>query len=205
MQVAKNTEETAMNLDTQQGASAASARPSGGSPALAEAGLHSTPLMADTLAFLEEQHLTVNRLFAALDGAATPGDRAEVFARVADALAIHTAIEERYFYPAIRTAGTEDLLLDSLHEHLEIKRAIVDLVQLSASDEMFEEKLATLRELVSRHIEEDESELFPRVRRLFTRQALLPVVEQMQEQVVEMEGTDARFRVFPETVDPARL
>jgi hemerythrin-like domain-containing protein len=192
-----------MDVDTKQGTSAP-ARVPGGSPALGEEG-HSTPLMADALAFLEEQHLTVNRLFAALDQAAAPRDRADVFARVADALAIHTAIEERYFYPAIRTGGTEDLLLDSLHEHLEIKRAIVDLVQLSASDEMFEEKLATLRELVSRHIEEDESELFPRVRRLFTRQALLPVVEQMQEQVAEMEGTDARFRVFPETVDPARL
>lgn len=124
---------------------------------------------------------------------------------MADALAVHTAIEERYFYPAIRTDATEDLLLDSMHEHLEIKRAIVDLVQLPASDEMFGEKLATLRQLVTRHIEADESELFPRVRRLFTRQALLPVAEQMYEQVADMEGTDARFRMFPEAANAPRL
>jgi len=161
--------------------------------------------VTDALAFLEERHVTVRRLFAALDEALGAGERADAFRRVADVLAIHTAIEERYFYPAIRTTGTEDLLLDSLHEHLEIKRAIVDLVQLSPSDEMFEQKLATLRQLVSRHIEEDEAELFPQVRRLFTRQALFPVVEQMQEQVAAMEGTDARFRVFPETVDPPQL
>lgn len=193
-----------MDVNTKPDAPTSSRLPHG-SRLLDGDGRPSTPLLTDALAFLEEQHLAVNRLFAALDETLGAGERADAFRRVADVLAIHTAIEERYFYPAIRTADTEDLLLDSLHEHLAIKRAIVDLVQMSPSDEMFEEKLATLRQLVSRHIEEDEAELFPRVRRLFTRQALVPVVEQMQEQVAAMEGTDARFRVFPETVDPQTL
>lgn len=190
-----------MDANTNQGRPA----PAHGSQPFDGERLHSKPLLTDALAFLEQQHVSVNRLFAELDNAFGTGDRADAFRRVADALAIHTAIEERYFYPAIRTGGTEDLLLDSLHEHLEIKRAIVDLVQLSASDEMFEGKVATLRQLVGRHVKEDESELFPRVRRLFTSQALFPVVEQMQEQVAAMEGMDARFRVFPEAVDPSRL
>jgi hemerythrin superfamily protein len=194
-----------MDVNTKHGA-LASPRLQPGSPVVPDGDDgDSTALQMDALAFLEAQHLAVNRLFGALDGALGPGDRRETFRRVADALAIHTAIEERYFYPAIRAAGTEDLLLDSMHEHLEIKRAIVDLVQLSASDDVFEEKLATLRQLVSRHIEADESELFPRVRRLFTRESLVPVLEQMQDEVAQMEGTDARFRVFPETIEPVPL
>jgi hemerythrin superfamily protein len=184
---------------TSQRAQASAPRPEG------EKGLRSAPLITDALAFLEEQHLVVNRLFATLDEAGSPSERADAFKHVADALAIHTAIEERHFYPAIRDRRTQELLIDSLHEHLEIKRAIVDLVQLSVTDDMFEEKLATLKQLVTRHIEEDEAELFPRVRSLFTREALLSAAEAMQEEVAAMEGTDARFRVFPESVDPPRL
>jgi hemerythrin-like domain-containing protein len=89
-----------------------------------------------------------------------------------------------------------------LHEHLEIKRAIVDLVQIPPGDELFDEKLVTLRQLVTRHIQEDEAELFPRVRRIFTSDELVFVAEAMQEEVAQMEGTDARFRVFPEAVEP---
>jgi hemerythrin superfamily protein len=193
-----------MDMNTKVGGSRADPSPSGALAPEGE-GLRSTPLVTDALAFLEEQHLAVHRLFATLDAPIGPVERADAFKRVADALAVHTAIEERHFYPAIRERRTEDLLIDSLHEHLEIKRAIVDLVQLSIADEMFEEKLATLKQFVTRHIEEDESQLFPMVRGLYTREALLSVAEAMQEEVAAMEGTDARFRVFPEAVDSRRL
>src|ERR1041385_4081225 len=105
-----------MDANTKPGAPMSSRLPSGLRLPDEDAG-PSTPLLTDALAFLEEQHLAVNRLFAVLDETLGAGERADAFRRVADVLAIHTAIEERYFYPAIRTAGTEDLLLDSLHEH----------------------------------------------------------------------------------------
>lgn len=168
-------------------------------------GLRPAPLVTDALAFLEDQHLVVNRRFEQLDGTHGPKERDEVFRRLADALAIHTTIEERHFYPAIRGPRTENLLIDSLREHLEIKRALVDLVQLTVDDDLFDEKVATLRQLATRHIQADEAELFPLVRRTFSPAELLAVAEAMQAEVAQLEGTDPRFRVFPEAVQPPAL
>jgi len=165
----------------------------------------SAPLITDALAFLEYQHLVVGRRFEELDEARGPKERDDFFRRLADALAIHTTIEDQHFYPAIQSPETESLLIDSLREHLEIKRALVDLVQLSVDDGSFDEKVTTLRQLVTRHIQADEAELFPLVRRTFSRAELLTVAEAMQEEVTELEGTDPRFRVFPESVQPASL
>jgi len=168
-------------------------------------GLHSAPLITDALAFLEEQHLAVNRRFEELDEARGPKERDDLFRHLADTLAIHTTIEEQHFYPAIRNPRAESLLIDSLREHLEIKRALVDLVQLSVDDDSFDEKVSTLRQFVTRHIQADEAELFPLVRRTFSRADLLAVAEAMQEEVTQLEGTDPRFRVFPEAVQPPSL
>jgi hemerythrin superfamily protein len=168
-------------------------------------GLHSAPLVADALAFLEDQHLVVNQRFEQLDETQGSKEREDLFRRLADALAIHTTIEEQHFYPAIRSPRTENLLIDSLREHLEIKRALVDLVQLPIDDQMFDEKVSVLRQLVTRHIQADEAELFPLVRRTFSRADLLAVAEAMQGEVSQLEGTDPRFRVFPEAVQPASL
>ncbi len=168
-------------------------------------GLHSAPLITDALAFLEDQHLAVTRRFEELDEARGPKEREAHFRHMADALAIHTTIEEQHFYPAIRSPRTESLLIDSLREHLEIKRALVDLVELSVDDDSFDEKVSTLRQLVTRHIEADEAELFPLVRRTFSRADLLAAAEAMQEEVTQLEGTDPRFRVFPEAVQPPSL
>ena len=168
-------------------------------------GLHSAPLITDALAFLEDQHLVVNRRFEELDETKGPNERDDLFRRLADTLAIHTTIEEEHFYPTIRSPRTEDLLIDSLREHLEIKRALVDLVQLPVDDDLFDEKVTILRQLVTRHIQADEAELFPLVRRTFSRADLLAVAEAMQAEVSQLEGTDPRFRVFPEAVQAPSL
>jgi len=168
-------------------------------------GLHSAPLMTDALAFLEDQHLVVNQRFEQLDGKQGPKEREELFRRLGDALAIHTTIEEQHFYPAIRGPRTENLLIDSLREHLEIKRALVDLVELPINDDSFEQKLSTLRQLVTRHIQADEAEMFPVIRRTLSGADLQAIAEAMKEEVSQLEGTDPRFRVFPEAVQPPAL
>ena len=55
-----------------------------------------------------------------------------MFVQIADALAIHAAIEEKHFYPAVNKRPTMDILLDSVEEHLEIKRLIADLLTTDA-------------------------------------------------------------------------
>ena len=52
----------------------------------------------------------------------------QLFEQIADALAVHASLEEKHFYPATRSARTEDLLQEAVEEHLSVKR-IADSAQ----------------------------------------------------------------------------
>jgi hemerythrin-like domain-containing protein len=86
----------------------------------------------------------------------------------------------------VKQKATEDLLLESVEEHLEIKRAIADLLDLEASDESFNAKLKELQEEVEGHVDEEENELFPKVRRLFDGEALEEIARAMEETQAEL-------------------
>src|SRR3954465_12900451 len=119
----------------------------------------------DAIDMLKEQHRAVEKLFEKLEDA--HGDeKRRLFIELADSLAIHAAIEERHFYPAVRAKRTEDILLESLSEHLAIKRALADLIMMPAKSERFNAKLNVLKEEVQHHVREERSNLFPKVRRI---------------------------------------
>ncbi len=115
---------------------------------------------------IKEQHDEVEELFEQLEDA--DGDeKQELFNRIGDALAVHCAIEEQHFYPAVRASRTEDILLESLEEHLQVKRLLADLLDLDVDDETFDAKCQVLQEEVEHHVEEEETELLPKVQKLF--------------------------------------
>src|SRR6266849_5826816 len=120
----------------------------------------------DATEMLEEQHREIDDLFDALYDA-DAGEMAELFTDLADKLAVHATIEERHFYPAVRSGGTDEIVFESVEEHQVMKRILSDLLDLEPGDGIFEAKLALLREEVDRHVEREETDLFPKVRRLF--------------------------------------
>ena len=83
---------------------------------------------------LESQHREVAKLFPRIEKAASPAAKEALFAEIADKLAVHAAIEEHHFYPAVKAKRTEDILLEALEEHLGIKRVLADLLETEASD-----------------------------------------------------------------------
>src|SRR3954466_6506700 len=70
----------------------------------------------NAIEMLEEQHRDVEDLFEEIEEA-EGAEKQEVFAEIADQLVIHSAIEEKHFYPAVKARQTEDLLRESLEEH----------------------------------------------------------------------------------------
>jgi hemerythrin superfamily protein len=119
----------------------------------------------DALDLLKVQHRQVERLFAAIEGARGTDEKQRAFRELADLLAVHATIEERIFYPGVKTAETEDLLRESVEEHLAVKRVIADLLGVSAADPRFAAQISVLKEMVEHHArEEEEGKLFPTVR-----------------------------------------
>ncbi len=97
-------------------------------------GIRSIEDLMDAIDLLASHRRELEQRFSELKEASSV--TAAQFA-AADLLATHITIEEQDFYPAVRARRTEDILLESLEEHLSIKRVLADLVALDAADETF--------------------------------------------------------------------
>jgi iron-sulfur cluster repair protein YtfE (RIC family) len=115
----------------------------------------------DAIELLKAQHDEVEDLFAHIERDDDDDDKEELFQRLADNLAAHSTIEEKLFYPAAYAAKTSEMLREAVEEHLEIKRVIAELLEMTPDDENFDAKFKVLREQVEQHVDEEESDLFP--------------------------------------------
>ncbi len=160
----------------------------------------------DAIKMLKKQHREVEGLFKELEKAKSAGPRRRIFEKIADALAIHATIEEKHFYPAAKKKQTEDMLLESVEEHLQVKRVIADLLKLDADDPTFMAKATVLKEDVQHHVEEEEDDLFPKVEKLLDDDELEAVATAMQETAAELQSEgEPRAAVPSETREAAHI
>lgn len=108
------------------------------------------------------------------------------FESTADQLMSHVLVEERQFYPAVHAKRTEDILLESLEEHLSLKRVLADLLALDRGDARFVPKAHVLEEQARHHHKEEEENLFPKVRKLLSISELEVLGQQMAEAQAEL-------------------
>jgi hemerythrin superfamily protein len=159
----------------------------------------------NAIELLKKQHEEAKTLFGQIDAAEDEG-KAELFERLADALAVHATIEEKHFYPATRNARTEELLQEAVEEHLAVKRLIADLLEMSPEDAQFDAKVAVLKEQVEHHVEEEEGELFPKVKKMLGEDELEDLGVVMEDMVEDLQAAGApRESVPAETGSAAPL
>ncbi|MGZ8198375.1 MAG: hemerythrin domain-containing protein [Burkholderiales bacterium] len=120
----------------------------------------------DAIDLLRRQHNEMERALARVLETEDPSVKKERFAAIADLLTVHIASEEEVFYPAVKVARTEDVLLESLEEHLSLKRLLADLLELDPAEQTFDPKFKVLKEQAEHHHEEEEEHLFPAAGRL---------------------------------------
>jgi hemerythrin superfamily protein len=152
----------------------------------------------NAIEMLETQHRQVEKLFEAIKEAKGEAKR-RLFIEVADALAVHAAIEERHFYPAVKAKRTQDILLESLEEHLTIKRTLADLLRTDLEDQTFDAKMKVLEEEVTHHVGEEEGDLFPKVRRILDDDQLEGIAQEMTATAAELADEEPRNQVPNET------
>jgi len=150
---------------------------------------------------LIEQHEEVDKLFKRYQklGDNANGERRELFIMIADRLSAHATIEELYFYPAVKAARTEDKLLEAVEEHLGAKRIIADLLELEPDDATFDAKMKVLQENIEHHVEEEQEELFPQVKKLLSEDQLFALGVQMMTEFEELMQTEPRNEVPMQT------
>jgi hemerythrin-like domain-containing protein len=85
---------------------------------------------------------------------------------VCNALTIHAQLEQEIFYPAAREAiDDKDLLDEAEVEHATARQIITELMAMQPGDPLYEAKFTVLGEYVKHHIQEEEKELFPAVKK----------------------------------------
>ena len=155
---------------------------------------------------LESQHREVEKLFSKIEKSKSDDVKGRLFEEIADKLAVHATIEEHHFYPAVKANRTEDILLESLEEHLGIKRVLADLLETEPSDETFDAKIKVLTEQVSHHVKEEEEELFPKVKKLFSKEQLEAIGQEMSSEQAELEDDgEPRLAIPGEATHVAHL
>lgn len=86
-------------------------------------------------------------------------------AKICSELSVHTQIEEEIFYPAIKTALKDKLLVpEATIEHGGIKDLIAQLEGAEPDGEMYDAKVKVLSEYVEHHVKEEQTGMFQKAK-----------------------------------------
>jgi hemerythrin superfamily protein len=133
----------------------------------------------DVLTLLKRDHADVKDLFKRIEHA--KGSRArETWEEISTKLTLHEELEETHFYPKLKEEeAARDLVLESYQEHHVLDLLIEEISPLTPDDEAWEPKLKVLQENVEHHIKEEEEELFPKVRKIWSTDRRAEIGETM--------------------------
>ena len=84
--------------------------------------------------------------------------------RICEALLQHTRLEEAVFYPAVQKLDSE-MVAQCLDDHHAADELIEQLQTSSPGDSTYEALMKQLQEVITAHIELEEQQLFPLVRK----------------------------------------
>jgi hemerythrin superfamily protein len=132
----------------------------------------------DPIDLLRKQHRQLEALFRDFEDSEEADVKQDVLLLIADRLAVHTTIEERFFYPLLGATGRHDEVEEAIAEHAEVKKLVLDCMQ-SLESPGFAGKVAALKGALLHHIREEENGFFDRVRERFDAEVLDDTGENM--------------------------
>jgi hemerythrin-like domain-containing protein len=141
----------------------------------------------DAIALLKDDHQQVRALLGELEETTdrAVARREKLLASIEQELTMHTRIEEEIFYPAFRDAARKKddgkLYFEALEEHHVVDLVLPEIKGTGVESEQFAAKAKVLKDLVEHHAEEEETEMFPRARKLLTRDELLRLGAEMTQ------------------------
>lgn len=149
----------------------------------------------DAITLLREDHKLLRKLSKELSETteAAIETRKKLLKRLEIELNAHTTIEEELFYPAILDASTdvEDarMVAEGVEEHRACDAKVIpDLHKTDPSTIEYSGQLKVLKDYLFHHLEEEEEEMFPKVRELIGRKELQELGEKMMARKREMLG-----------------
>ncbi len=118
--------------------------------------------MPDPIAMLEEDHRRVEQLFEQY----ADGQDPTIAEQICLELTVHAELEEQDVYPILKNDVPEgqELEQEAEREHAEVKQLIQQVMQKGFDDPSVPELMLQIEEGVTHHVEEEETEVFPKMR-----------------------------------------
>jgi len=142
----------------------------------------------DAFSLLKADHRKVEDLFAQLESARGQS-KMRLFQQIQTELELHTHIEETIFYPALeKPKQTHDLTMEAYEEHDVVKKLLEEMSKAKSPTEEWDAKAKVLQENVEHHVEEEESELFPKAEAALGDEEIETLGEQLEAEKMRMQG-----------------
>ncbi|HEX4447945.1 MAG TPA: hemerythrin domain-containing protein [Polyangiaceae bacterium] len=123
---------------------------------------------------LISQHRAIEALFVEVARETRPQARARAASRLTEELIAHMAGEEAIFYPAARRALGRLAANGEggIDDHFMLRAQLRRFLATNVREPSFQPRFEALRLLFTRHVQDEESELFPRVEATLARAQL---------------------------------
>jgi hemerythrin-like domain-containing protein len=128
----------------------------------------------DVIDILTHDHREVEQMFAELEmlrenhPEAAMQRRKDLAEQVTIELVRHSVAEEADVYPAVKRKVSKTEAEHAKEEHAEAEETMTRLEALSPEDPSFDAELATLMHEIREHVAEEEQEMFPHMRSVFS-------------------------------------
>lgn len=140
----------------------------------------------DVIEILEHDHHEVEEMFAELEslrgatGEAERARRKDLVDDVTIELVRHAVAEETRVYPAVKEKVSDAEAERAKKEHAEAEETMKRLERLEPEEPSFDEELATLMREIREHVAEEEGEMFPHMRQVFSQEELIDLGEKVE-------------------------
>jgi iron-sulfur cluster repair protein YtfE (RIC family) len=118
----------------------------------------------DVTRILEADHREALTLFNKIDKADGP-DRQPLIDELATALRAHMELEEAVVYPAMRSVTGAEAVTEGTTEHELARKMLADMLELAPDEPGFGAALDATRAGIEHHVNDEEDEVFPELRR----------------------------------------
>ena len=118
----------------------------------------------DPTKLLEADHRIVETLFDQIEKAEGE-ERTPLIEELATSLRAHMELEEQVLYPAMEPVTGAEPVQEGVTEHELARKALADMIALAPDQPGFGAALEAVKAGIEHHVEEEEGEVFPQLRK----------------------------------------
>jgi hemerythrin superfamily protein len=137
---------------------------------------------------LTADHRQVHALFQQYADTPDPYLKQIIAEHVFAELTLHMLLEETVFYPAVAEQADEEgkrLVREALQDHQQL-RELMETLEETDDDAVFEDKFQALRDHVAQHIEDEETTMFPQAAHVLVShlEEIMVLLQERKEQIL---------------------